>query len=261
MNSYVTLGIGAVVLLGITAIVLRIAQIPLGWAPYYAAARGAVQLTVVGFALRGVFQAPGTTAVVIAVMLTTACRTAAIRLRDLEGSGRAVVIACCAGAAITLGLVFAIGMLPRSTRYVVALSGIVIGNTMTAATLAGRHLLSGMRARRDEVEGWLALGATPRQAVADVGRQAAKEALIPAIDQTRTTGLVTLPGAFIGALLGGASPANAARFQLIVLIALIAAEAIVAVLVVHLLGAPTHLPEPELAAPNESENKRRQPTP
>jgi UDP-glucose/iron transport system permease protein len=81
--------------------------------------------------------------------------------------------------------------------------------------------------------------------VADVARQAAKEALIPAIDQTRTTCLVTLPGAFIGALLGGASPANAARFQLIVLIALIAAEAIVAVLLVHLLGAPAHIPEPE----------------
>ena len=56
---------------------------------------------------------------------------------------------------------------------------------------------------------------------------------------------MTLPGAFIGALLGGASPANAARFQLIVLIALIAAEAIVAVLLVHLLGAPERIPEPE----------------
>ena len=245
MNAYLTLAIGAILLLGITAMVLRIAKVPMGWSPYYAAARGAAQLSLVGFALHGVFRAPATTAAVVAVMLTTACYTAWSRLRDLEGSGRAVVIACCAGAAVTLGLVFAVGMLPRSTRYIVALSGIVIGNTMTAATLAGRHLLSGMRSRRDEIEGWLALGATSRQAVADVARQAAREALIPAIDQTRTTGLVTLPGAFIGALLGGASPANAARFQLIVLITLIAAEAIVAVLVTHLLGAPDHIPEQE----------------
>lgn len=245
MNAYVSLAIGAAVLLGVTAIVLRIGHVPVGWAPYYAVLRGGVQLSVVGFALHGVFRTPATTAAVIAVMLTTACYTAAGRLRDLAGSRQAVILACCAGAAVTLGLVFAVGMLPRSTRYVVALSGIVIGNTMTAATLAGRHLLSGMRTRRDEIEGWLALGATSRQAVADVARQAAKEALIPAIDQTRTTGLVTLPGAFIGALLGGASPANAARFQLIVLTALIAAEAVVAVLLVHLLGAPSHLPEPE----------------
>ena len=232
-------------LLGTSAVVLRLGRVPLGWAPYYAVARGAVQLTVVGLALHGVFRAPATTAAVLAIMITTACLTATNRLRPLHKPGRAVITACCAGAIVTLGLVFAIGMLPRSTRYVIALGGIVIGNTMTAATLAGRHLLSGMRTRRDEIEGWLALGATPHQAVADVARHAAREALIPAIDQTRTTGLVTLPGAFIGALLGGASPANAARFQLIVLVALIAAESIVAVVLVYLLGAPDHIPEPE----------------
>jgi hypothetical protein len=69
-------------------------------------------------------------------------------------------------------------------------------------------LLAGLRASRQEVEAWLSLGATPRQAGLDVARHAAGEALVPAIDQTRTTGLVSLPGAFVGALLGGAS-----RFQ------------------------------------------------
>ena len=58
VNAYMTLAIGAVLLLGITAVVLRIARVPLGWAPYYAAARGAVQLSIVGFALHGVFRAP-----------------------------------------------------------------------------------------------------------------------------------------------------------------------------------------------------------
>jgi putative ABC transport system permease protein len=43
-----------------------------------------------------------------------------------------------------------------------------------------------------------------------VARHAAGEALVPAIDQTRTTGLVSLPGAFVGALLGGASRIQAA---------------------------------------------------
>lgn len=47
---------------------------------------------------------------------------------------------------------------------------------MTGATLAGRHLLAGLIARREEVEGRLALGATPRQAIRDVARGAAAEA-------------------------------------------------------------------------------------
>jgi putative ABC transport system permease protein len=78
--------------------------------------------------------------------------------------------------------------------------------------------------------------------VRDIARTAAGEALIPAMDQTRTTGLVTLPGAFIGALLGGANPTQAARFQLVVLSAILASQAIVAVLIVYILGAPSVIP-------------------
>jgi putative ABC transport system permease protein len=119
---------------------------------------------------------------------------------------------------------------------------------MTAATLTGRRLLAGLRSRRDEVEGWLALGATPRQAVLPIAREAAAEALVPAIDQTRTVGLVTLPGAFVGALLGGAGAVDAARFQIVVLVGLLCAESITAVVLARLLGAPRTLPEPAPAA-------------
>ena len=34
------------------------------------------------------------------------------------------------------------------------------------------------------------------------------------IDQTKNVGLVSLPGTFVGLILGGASPAEAARLQL-----------------------------------------------
>jgi putative ABC transport system permease protein len=81
--------------------------------------------------------------------------------------------------------------------------------------------------------------------VQDIARDAAAEALVPALDQTRTVGLVTLPGAFVGALLGGASAEGAARFQLVVLVGLLCAESITAVLLAWLLGAPRVLPELE----------------
>ncbi|MGN6088656.1 MAG: ABC transporter permease, partial [Actinomycetales bacterium] len=78
----------------------------------------------------------------------------------------------------------------------------------------------------------------------DVVRLAAAEALVPGLDQTRTTGLVTLPGAFVGALLGGANPLQAARFQLVVLAGLLCAQATTAVVLTWLLGAPARLPLP-----------------
>lgn len=54
-----------------------------------------------------------------------------------------------------------------------------------------------------------------------VCQDAARLALIPGLDQTRTVGLVTLPGAFVGTLLGGASPMEAAALQLVVLVGIL----------------------------------------
>lgn len=245
-DQLIRLLVGVAVLLVLAMTVLRVAGVRTGAAPVLAVLRGGLQLAAIGLVLRGVLDtAPGLSALVLLVMLSTAVWTAGRRLRDLQGSRQAflaVALACTTGAAAVLVVVFALGVLPLTARYVVALGGIVMGGTMTSATLAGRHLLSGLRARRDEVEAWLSLGATPRRAVVDIARRAVRESLVPAVDQTRTTGLVTLPGAFIGALLGGASPVQAARFQLIVLAGLITAGSIVAVLVTTVLGAPEQLP-------------------
>lgn len=242
-SEAVHLAVGVVVLVALAMLILRVGEVDLGYAPVLAVCRGALQLAAVGLALRGVLTEPWTVAFALLVMLGTATWTASGRLRALRGSMPSVVIACTAGAGLALVVVFALGVLPFQARYLVALGGIVIGNTMTGATLTGRHLISGIKARRDEVEAWLSVGATMRQAIRDIARTAAAEALVPALDQTRTTGLVTLPGAFIGALLAGASPIQAARFQLVVLAAIVASQAAVAVLLSYLLGAPAQLPE------------------
>jgi UDP-glucose/iron transport system permease protein len=249
----VRLAVALVLLAGAAAGALTLAGVPIRRQVVVAGARAAVQLAVIGAVLGLVFRFPAAAAVVLLVMLTTATRTAGRRLRDLDGATVAVLAASLAGALCTLVVAFATGAVAFQVRYVVALGGITLGGTMTACTLAGRQLLSGIRSRRDEVEGWLALGATPRQAVRDIARTAAGEALLPAIDQTRTVGLVTLPGAFVGALFGGASPGTAARFQLVVLVGLLAAEAVAAVTLTWLLGAPRPLP---LATPDERRHRR-----
>jgi putative ABC transport system permease protein len=247
MSGSVRLAVGLLILLAIAVAVLTAARVAQRRAILLASARAAVQLTVVALALRGVFAAPGFVVLVLAVMFGVAVWTAGRRLRGLARSQWAVLAACGAGAAVTIGLICGLPILDRSVRTLVAVSGIVVGGTMTAATLTGRRLLDGLRRRREEIEGWLALGATPRQAVLPIAREAASEALVPAIDQTRTVGLVTLPGAFVGALLGGASAVQAARFQIVVLVGLLCAESITAVVLARLLGAPRTQPEPEQA--------------
>jgi putative ABC transport system permease protein len=60
--------------------------------------------------------------------------------------------------------------------------------------------------------------------------------LIPVLDQTRTVGLVMLPGAFVGVLLGGGSPVQAGVTQLLVLISLLAAESVAVLVTVELVA-------------------------
>jgi putative ABC transport system permease protein len=245
VTEWVRLVVGLVILVAIAVGVLTVSGVGQRRMIVWASVRAAAQLAIVAAALRGVFAAPLAVLGVVTVMFTVACLTARQRLRDLPGAARAVIMSCGAGASVTIALIVGMPVLDRTVRDLVAVSGIVIGGTMTAATLAGRRLLDGLRRRRDEVEAWLSIGATPRQAVRDIARSAGFEALVPALDQTRTVGLVTLPGAFVGALLGGASATGAARFQVVVLVGLLCAESITATLLTYLLGAPDALPPVE----------------
>jgi putative ABC transport system permease protein len=60
--------------------------------------------------------------------------------------------------------------------------------------------------------------------------------LLPPLDQTRTVGLVTLPGAFVGMLLGGAPVWQAGALQLVVLLGLLAVEVAAVTTVVELVA-------------------------
>ena len=70
-----------------------------------------------------------------------------------------------------------------------------------------------------------------------MAREAAALALVPGLDQTRTVGLVTLPGAFVGVVLAGASPWQAAAAQILVLVSLLLVQAIAVTVTIELVGA------------------------
>lgn len=240
--DYARFGAGLLVVVGATLVVAWRAGVGLGWRPLTSLARAVTQLSVVALLLRGILTVPWTVVAFLALMLTTASWTAAGRLRELWHGRRTAVLGVVIGAGVALALVFALRLVALEARYLVAVAGIVIGNAMSAATLAGRNFLRGVRHRRDEVEAWLSLGATPSRAHLEIGQEAVRESLLPNLDQTRSTGLVTLPGAFVGALFGGASPAVAAQFQLVVLAGIALAMTVTGVIVTRRLGRSPYLP-------------------
>lgn len=215
-----------------------------------AAVRAVLQLGAVSLVIGFVLGSPGWTAAFLALMVLAAAGTSARRITgSLQPRGWLTAVAVLAGLLPTLGLILLSGVIPASPLAVLPTAGILIGGAMTATTLAGRRAGEELTDQRGAYEAALSLGLPRRAAVQMLARPAAALALIPGRDQTRTVGLVTLPGAFVGVLLAGAPPLQAGAAQVLVLVGLMLTQTIstmvtvelVATGVLHLRGGP--LPE------------------
>jgi putative ABC transport system permease protein len=206
------------------------------WRPVVTAAVRAVgQLAAVSLVIVFVLRSGWLTAAFVLFMFGIAAWTSARRVTKAR-HGRWVAVSIAAGVAPILGLLLAAGIVPANPLAVVPVAGILIGGAMTATSLAGRRALDELTARRGEYEAALALGFPDPDAVRLIVRPTAGQALVPVLDQTRTVGLVTLPGTFVGILLGGGSPLQAGATQLLVLIALLAIEGVAVLITVELVA-------------------------
>jgi len=201
-----------------------------------AAVRAVAQLSLVGLVVAAVLRTPVLAPLYLVVMLVAASATSTRRIGVPGRSWTAASSAIGLSSALTVAVVVLSRAVPVDARHVVPLAAQVIGGAMTATSLAGQRYVDQVAASWSEVEGWLALGATATEAVREQGRLASARALVPALDQTRNVGLVVLPGAYVGLLLGGASPLDAGRLQLLVLVGLLAAEAVAVVVVTRVLA-------------------------
>jgi putative ABC transport system permease protein len=206
-----------------------------------AAVRAVGQLLAVSLVIVLVLKSGWLTAGFVLFMFVIATWTSAGRITTAR-HGRWVAVSIAGGVAPVLALLLATGVVPRHPLAVIPIAGILIGGAMTATSLAGRRAIDELTARRGEYEAALALGFMNQDAVRLIVRPTAGQALVPALDQTRTVGLVTLPGTFVGILLGGGTPLQAGATQLLVLLALLAIEAIAVVITVELVAAARLIP-------------------
>ncbi|RFU86994.1 ABC transporter permease [Streptomyces triticagri] len=196
--------------------------------------RATLQLGAVSLLIGSVIRVLPLSLAFMMLMFAVATRTAGRRITaDATWKWAAAPIA--AGVIPVLAMLTLTGLVPLEGLALIPVAGILIGGALTATVLAGRRALDELRDRRGEVEAALALGFPDRDARTEIARPAASEALIPGLDQTRTVGLVTLPGAFVGMLLGGSSPVQAGAVQLFVLIALMAVQTVAVAVTLELV--------------------------
>lgn len=248
LPSWLTTAIAVVALAATATAVLGGMRVARPWSVLTALARATVQLAALSLVLAGIIRDPVWVAIGLSVMLIAAIATAARRARLAWRDTWPLAVAMLLGPLVVMTIVFASGAIEFSPRYALAVGGIIIGNTMTVAILTERLNRESASDHWDEVEGWLALGATRWESTRSLARRAIRTALLPSIDQTRTTGIVVLPGAFVGAIFAGASPFEAGRFQLVVLAGILAAGSVTAVALLRLGGGIAVRPV-ETAAP------------
>ncbi|MBF2006152.1 MAG: iron export ABC transporter permease subunit FetB [Chlorogloeopsis fritschii C42_A2020_084] len=105
-------------------------------------------------------------------------------------------------------------------QYLIPLAGIVLGNAMNAAAIAGERFVSTMNNSQVEIETHLSLGATPELAVARYRKEAIRAGLIPTLNQMAIVGMVTIPGFIAGQLLSGVNALDAVSYQILFMFAI-----------------------------------------
>ncbi|MBM7438707.1 ABC transporter permease [Streptomyces sp. HB132] len=197
--------------------------------------RAAVQLVAVSLLIGWVVDSLGPLLGFLLLMFAVAVRTSGRRI-TANRTWWWAALPIGAGVVPVVLVLLLTGLLPVRGIALIPVTGILIGGALTATVLGGRRALDELGTRRGEVEAAMALGLLDRDARLEIARPAASDALLPGLDQTRTVGLVTLPGAFVGMLLGGASPVEAGAVQLFVLVALLAVQVVAVALVLELVA-------------------------
>jgi putative ABC transport system permease protein len=194
------------------------------WPAPTAAVRAAVQLAAVATVLAAAMSRLWSSILVLAVMFTVASVTAARRSEASRGS-MWLTAALAAGMVAVIPLLLLTRVVPLTGVALIPVFGIVLGGTMTASAISARRALDALGLRAGEVEAALSLGLSERDSRMEIIERPLFDALLPNLDQARTAGLVTLPGAFVGVLLATGSAAQAAAVQVLVLISLVLSQA------------------------------------
>ncbi len=235
-EGYLSLGAGEVAL-SATLLLVNVGlswllRLGLGRRLLVAALRMTVQLLIVGQILRWIFAVEEPLLVIgLAMVMATFAGIAAVgrTSRRFAGIYWDSLISVMGSSFVVTGIAL-IGILQihpwYEPRYLVPLLGMVLGNALSGITLAGDRFMDGLVDRRDSVEALLSLGATRWEAALDEIRGALRIGMIPTLNSMAVMGVVSLPGMMTGQILAGAAPADAVRYQIVIMFMIASATAL-----------------------------------
>ena len=194
-----------------------------------AAIRMGIQLLLAGLYLTWLFRInnPALNIAWILVMMLVASLTTVqnSRLRPRYLLGPVCTATFLATLAIVLyfnGLIVRVDRLFEA-RYLVVIGGMVLGNSLSGNIVSLTHFYSALRDRENRYLYYLGNGATLHEAIRPFFREAMVRALKPTLASMATIGIVALPGMMTGQMLGGSPPLVAIKYQIAIMLAILAA--------------------------------------
>ena len=191
-----------------------------------------MQLLAAGFLLTYLFefQTWWLVALVLAAMVIAATQIAVSRVKSrIPGLVPSVFVSLFVSS-LVVGFIVVEGVVRADpwfhARQVVPIVGMIMGNAMAAVAVAIDRLFSDLDARASEMFSLTALGATPREAAAPSLKAAIGAGMTPVLANMSAAGIVTFPGMMTGQLLAGADPLSAAKYQIVVMLMLSAANTV-----------------------------------
>lgn len=217
-----------------------------------ASLRMVIQLLLVGYILEWVFTLRNPLLIlIIALAMTSMAGAAAVDRTQKRGSGVYwnSFISILTSSFLVTGL--AVSGIIRvdpwyDPQYVIPLLGMVLGNSLTGVALALDRFTKDLVSDRDQIETWLALGATCWEAAHPSIQEAVRTGMIPTINSMLVMGLVSLPGMMTGQILAGASPLDAVRYQIVIIFMIASGTALGTISVVLLTFQNVFTPSHQL---------------
>ncbi|GAB6071962.1 iron export ABC transporter permease subunit FetB [Venenivibrio stagnispumantis] len=186
--------------------------------------RAFIQLLILGYSLHFIFklQNPVFLFLILLVMCLFATYTAQRRI-NLEYKGYEIAfLTITLSSFLVLFLLIGLNIIDIKPNQVIPIGGMIIGNALNTYTLFIDRLKSEIKNNIDIIEGFIALGATLKQALYFVSKQSIKSSLIPIVNNLQTVGIIWIPGVAVGMLLAGEKPFKVMGYQLTVMYMMLA---------------------------------------
>lgn len=214
----------ALVLVVVALIISRKEKLGLEKDMIWSVARAVVQLIVVGYVLKYIFELNNAALTVLMVLFI--CINAALnakkRSRNIDNGFIISFIAITVGTTLTLTVLILTGSIEFLPMQVIPISGMIAGNAMVAVGLCYSNLNQRFTDNRQKILEMLSLGASTKVASGTLLRDSIRSALIPTVDAAKTVGLVSLPGMMSGLIFAGIDPVKAIKYQIMVTFMLLA---------------------------------------